>query len=359
MLKVGIISCGMIARSAHIPAYLYHKDDFEVVAVCDINAEAARSTAAEFGIPKYYTDAEDMLRDNKLDIVSVCSGNGTHKALVMTALGYRVNVLCEKPLAICRRDAVEMFAYAKKQGVKLMACQTLRYMPERKAAHALIQSGEIGKIYSCEFSRIRSRGIPHWGKFCIKKYSGGGAFLDIGCHSIDSALWFLGDPEPLAVTAVMHKVHTEELCDLKKAGAFTGNASGDGFDPADMDVESFSSGCVTFKNGVMLLFKAAWAANLQDENNIVLAGEKGGFNTEKREIYKDGKTFPLDVKTCVFDESPFFGHFQIVKDFARALCDGQELPVKPSETIHTAAILEAGYLSAKEGRTVQISELDG
>lgn len=358
MKKVCIIGCGMIAQNAHIPAYQYWSEDFEIVAVCDAFEEAAKKVAKEKGIPNYYSDAAIMLQEMKPDLVSVCTPNMLHKEYVMLALSYGANVLCEKPLALNYQDVVEMFAFAKEKGVALMACQTLRFMPERKAAYKLVKNGEVGKVYSCEFSRVRSRGIPNWGKFHIKKYNGGGSFLDMGSHSIDSALWLIGNPKPVSVTAAMHTVHAEEIVDPKRAGAFMGGVSNKDFHPEDMNVESFASGSVTFENGTIMLFKATWAANLKDENSICVAGEKLGFNTEKREIYRGGETYPMEVEQCEFDSHPFFGHFQVIGNFARYLHGEEDLIVKPEETIHATAIMEAGYLSASEGRTVFISELE-
>ena len=358
MLKVGIISCGMIARSAHIPAYLKFSDYYEIIAVCDINIEAAKCTAEEFGIKNYYGDAEEMLKKHKLDVVSVCSGNMLHYPLVMTALKHKANVICEKPLALRKCEAEEMFALAKEVGVTLTACQTLRYMPERLAAKKLIDNGEIGQVYSCEYARVRSRGIPNWGKFHIKKYNGGGSYLDMGSHSIDSALWLIGNPKPVSVTARMHTVHADEVVDPVKAGALTGDKSATSvsFDPKDMDVESFASGSVTFENGIIMLFKATWAANLKDENSITVAGQKAGFNTGTREVYKGSEVLSLETEPCEFDHA-FFGHFYIIRNFARYLNGEEPLMVKPEETINTAAIMEAGYISAQENRTVFIDEL--
>ena len=358
MFKVGIISCGMIARSAHIPAYKNFSDLYEVVAVCDINVELAKKTAEEFDIPNYYSDAEEMLKNHDLDVVSVCAGNMLHYPLTMLALKYKANVICEKPLALTKKEAEEMFDFAKKQNVTLTACQTLRYLPERLAGKKLVDSGSVGKIYSCEYARVRSRGIPNWGKFHIKKYNGGGSYLDMGSHSIDSALWLMGNPNPVSVTARMHTVHAEEVVDPLKAGALTNDKSADNssFNPKDMDVESFASGSVTFDNGVIMLFKATWAANLKDENSISVAGLGCGFNTGTKEVYKGSDVLVLETEKSEFDHA-FAGHFYIIRNFARFLLGQEDLMVKPQETINTASIMEAGYISATEQRTVLISEL--
>ena len=73
MFKVCIISCGMIANSAHIPAYRQFSDDFEIVAVSDINPAAAQDTAKRHGIDRFYTDAAEMLEKEKPDGIGMRS----------------------------------------------------------------------------------------------------------------------------------------------------------------------------------------------------------------------------------------------------------------------------------------------
>ena len=72
-LKVAVISAGMIANAAHIPAYKSIPDFVELVAVCDVNPVSAEGTATRNGIPHWYTDAEEMLVKEKPDLVSVCT----------------------------------------------------------------------------------------------------------------------------------------------------------------------------------------------------------------------------------------------------------------------------------------------
>lgn len=139
MFKVCIISCGMIARNAHIPAFKTFPEDFEIVAVSDINEQAARDTARQYSIPNFYINAEEMLKKERPDIVSVCVPNCYHKEYTLMALNYGANVLCEKPLAFTKADAEEMFALAKKKGKVLMACQTMRFTPDRLAAKEYIE----------------------------------------------------------------------------------------------------------------------------------------------------------------------------------------------------------------------------
>lgn len=358
MNKVCIIGCGMIAKNAHIPAYKAMSEDFEIVAVCDAFEEAAKKTAEEYQIPDYYSDAAIMLKEMQPDVVSVCTPNISHKEFAMLALSYGANVLCEKPLAFSYADACEMFTYAQKQEKILMTCQSIRFLPERLAAKKLIDAGKVGDVYFAELSRIRRRGIPTWGKFHLKEYSGGGALIDIGVHGFDSALWLMGNPKPHSVIATMSKVHSDELGSAKSSGALKGEVDSSNFNPDEMNVESFAGGQVTFENSATLSFKISWAANLREENNIVLAGKECGIDMENKKIYVGAEdVFDLEVEPSGFENEPFYGHFCLIKNLAEVLKGNAEPFVKPQETIHTTAILEAAYLSAAENREVMIQEL--
>ena len=180
MYKVCIISCGMIANSAHIPAYKMF-DEFKIMAVCDINEIAAKDTAERHGIERWYTDAKQMLDEIKPDLVSVCVPNCCHKEYTLMALEAGANVLCEKPLAFTRKDACEMFELAEEKGRILMACQSMRFTPDRLSAKEYITANP-DDVYYGELSRVRRRGIPTWGTFHMNKISCGGAFVDIGVH---------------------------------------------------------------------------------------------------------------------------------------------------------------------------------
>ncbi|MBQ8804026.1 MAG: Gfo/Idh/MocA family oxidoreductase [Tyzzerella sp.] len=358
MNKVCIIGCGMIAQSAHIPAYKHWSDDFEIVAVCDAFEASAKKVAEEHDIPNYYSNAEEMLKEMKPDVVSICTPNMMHKEFAMLALSYGANVLCEKPLAFSYADACEMFAYAEKQGKMLMACQSIRFLPERLAAKKLVDEGKVGDVYYAELSRIRRRGIPTWGKFHLKEYSGGGALIDIGVHGFDSVLWLMGNPKPRSVIASMSKIHADEIGSAKSSGAFKDNVDTSNFNPDEMNVESFAQGQVTFENGASLSFKISWAANLKEENNIVLAGKACGIDMENKKIYAGAEDiFDLEVGPSGFEDEPFYGHFCLIKNVAEVLSGKAEAFVKPQETINTTAILEAAYLSAAENREVMIEEL--
>ena len=358
MFKVGIISCGMITNSAHIPAYKHFSDDFEIVAVCDVREEPAKDTAQRHNIKKYYTDAEEMLKNESLDVVSVCVPNCLHKKFTMLALSYDCNVMCEKPLAFTYSDAKEMYDYAKQQGKLLMACQSMRFTPDRLAAKKLIDCGEIGNIYYGEFKRIRRRGIPTWGKFHIKEFSGGGAFVDIGVHMVDALLWLMGNPKLKSVCASAEKYHTGEIGSLEGSGARTGEVhNAEKFNLDEMNVEDFSSGTLVFENGARVNFVVSWATNMPEASDIILSGDKAGVSIPKCEIYYgENGCEQLKEEAELYKGEAFPGHFYLMDNLRKVLKGEAEAIVKPEETINVARVLEAVYESATTGREVCIND---
>lgn len=359
-LKVAVIGAGMIAQSAHLPAYRYFSDRFSVCAVSDVNEKAAKDAAERFDIPHVYTDAEEMLQKEKPDLVSVCAPNRLHKSMTLAALRNGAHVVCEKPLAFTLHDAKEMFDAAREKGLLLCACQSMRFTPDRLAAKAFLENGNAGTPYYCEFSRIRRRGIPFWGTFHIKEKSGGGALVDIGVHMLDAALWLMGSPEVDRVSGTTaRKLHTE-LGSAKGSGALSGNLqNARAFDPNEMNVEDFASGHITFKNGGSMNFKVAWAANLPDETTIRIAGEKAGILLPEAKIYSGEKDVSdLAVNPDAFAVgAPFSGHFHVLYHFYDSIVNGAPLVIKPEETINSAGILEAFYRSAELSREVSFDKL--
>ena len=358
MFKVCIISCGMIANSAHIPAYKHFSEDFEICAVCDINGQAAKETAHRYGIANYYTDAEEMLREQKPDVVSVCVPNCLHKQYTMLALSYGCNVMCEKPVAFTYADAREMYDYAKSQGKLLMACQSMRFTPDRLAAKKMIDRNEVGEIYYGEFSRIRRRGIPTWGKFHIKDFSGGGAFVDIGVHMVDAVLWLMGNPKLKSASATVARHHVNEIGTLKQSGALTGEVhTVREFNPDEMNVEDFSSGSLCFENGARVNFTVAWAANLPEASDIKLSGRRAGFLIPQCDVYKGADiNEKLGTEPNLYEGEPFSGHFYLMDNLRKVLKGEAEPVVTPEETINVARVLEAVYQSAESGKEVVVDD---
>ncbi|MBR5309482.1 MAG: Gfo/Idh/MocA family oxidoreductase [Clostridia bacterium] len=358
MLKVCIIGCGMIAESAHIPAYKSFPEDYTVTAIFDVCEEKAKALADKVGC-KYYTDADKMLDVEKPDVVSVCVPNCFHKEYTMKALHGGASVICEKPLAVKYSDACEMFDTAEKQGKVLMACQSMRFTSDRAAAKKYMTENPIGSIYYAEFSRIRKRGIPFWGNFHKQSFSLGGAMCDIGVHMLDALVWLMGDVKIRSVSGTVGQNHKNEISDAESSGAFLGNvASAKSFCPDEMDVEDFASGSICLENGGRIGFKTAWAANIPDCTEMKIVGTEYGIDLPSLDITaKDNGKKLNPTAEDVFADNPFGGHRVIIDNMRRVLHGKAQPIVSAEETKTVSAILEMFYLSAKEGREVLFDEI--
>jgi predicted dehydrogenase len=366
--RVALIGTGMIANCAHIPAWKNLKDRVDIVGVCDIRPAAARETALRHNIAWHGTDADEMLAAVQPDIVSVCTPNLFHKEMTLKALRAGAHVVCEKPLTLHHRDAVEMYDAARTAGKQLFANQSMRFRHDFLAAKKLIDEEALGTIYFAEFNRIRRRGVPRWGFFHMKDKNGGGAFCDIGVHFLDALNWMVGNPGIVAVSGsasdLISHLPTDVPPRLADSGAYAGVFTPHPYDPAEFSVEDLAVGSIRFANGLTCLFKVAWAINQPEEFSISLSGSKAGLRIPSMELYGTANGFLTDTKALVHDEMAykdvtFNGHWYLFEHIL-AVLDGREtLMIREEEILNVVAAIEAFYRSAASGREVRIDELEG
>ena len=194
ILRVGIIGAGGIARGAHVPGYR-NSGRAEVLAVCDVNVEAARAFAETQGLSSYYGSVEDMLAQEDLDVVSICTSNDAHHPAAMAAIARGLHVFCEKPLAMNFVQALEMYEAAEAKGVVTGINFTYRTTPAARYIKELTEEAIFGDVkhFSIEYYQSYSvhpgRGLE-W-RF-QKQLTGTGALADLGSHATDLALWLNG-----------------------------------------------------------------------------------------------------------------------------------------------------------------------
>jgi predicted dehydrogenase len=145
-VKAAVIGTGLIAGKKHIPAFLKHKNKVDLVALVDINQEAAQKVASKFGIPKTYTDISEMIAQEKPDLVDICTPPGTHVRLAVEAMRLGCNVLIEKPMALTVAECDQIVEAKEKYGVKVCVGHSdLFYYPFMEARE-LIAKGTIGEF---------------------------------------------------------------------------------------------------------------------------------------------------------------------------------------------------------------------
>jgi len=194
-LRVGLIGAGAIAQGCHLPGYA--KDDrAELVAIADPAVARHKEVTKAYGDLAPYTEYGKMLKEQSLDVVSVCTPNKYHAAATIAALKAGCHVLCEKPMSVNLREADRMIATAKETRKKLMVGFTHRLLSGPGKCKDLLQKRALGKPFMI---RVRfAHGGPHpgWAKdpntFYDPETAAGGAMLDMGIHAIDLCLWLFG-----------------------------------------------------------------------------------------------------------------------------------------------------------------------
>ncbi|MBO5857391.1 MAG: Gfo/Idh/MocA family oxidoreductase, partial [Clostridia bacterium] len=196
-LRVGIIGCGGIANSKHMSA-LKDIPEVEMVAFCDIILEKAEKAVKEYGTPDAiaYEDYKELLKDETIDIVHVCTPNRSHSFITIDALESGKHVMCEKPMAKTYEEAVKMCEVAEKTGKKLSIGYQNRCTAENAYVKACAEKGEFGEMYYANAYAVRRRAVPTWGVFLNEYEQGGGPLIDIGTHALDMTLWIMNNYEP-------------------------------------------------------------------------------------------------------------------------------------------------------------------
>ena len=200
-LKIGIVGCGNIAMTKHLPNLSKFPDRCEIVAFCDVIPERAEQAKDQYGAPnaKVFTDYKALILED-LDAVHVCTPNRSHSEITIAALEAGKNVMCEKPMAINSKEAKAMVEAAERTSKLLTIGYQNRYRVDTLTLKDMAVNGELGDIYMAKAHALRRRGIPTWGVFTNKFEQGGGPLIDIGTHSLDITLWIMDNYKPVAVT---------------------------------------------------------------------------------------------------------------------------------------------------------------
>jgi predicted dehydrogenase len=188
MLKVGVVGAGWVAVNRHIPSFL-RDNRVHVVGLACPSLETAKMVSQKFGIKKFYTTIDDLLKQ-ELDIVDICTPPFTHHEMVIKAAEAGCHIFVEKPFAMNSKEAEEMVATAKRHNVKLCVCHNFLYSNSMKKLKLLHESGQLGQLTGAiafQMSNLKRR-LPTWYPSLP-----GGLFFDESPHMIYSIIEFFGD----------------------------------------------------------------------------------------------------------------------------------------------------------------------
>jgi myo-inositol 2-dehydrogenase/D-chiro-inositol 1-dehydrogenase len=341
-VKVGIIGSGFEA-DIHAASFQMMPEDAEVIAIASPTPGHAQELANRYGIPRAYLDYRQMLKEPGLEMVTITAPNRLHAQMTQHIAEAGIHVVCEKPLCMTLEEAGAMIDVCRTHGVLLLYAEELFFTPKYVKAKEMAAQGAFGKVYQVKQSEKHFG--PHADWFWDVNSSGGGVFMDMGCHGIAFCYWFLDRPKIKTVYAHMGTyVHGDKtigeddsVCVIEFDNGAVGIVENSWARRGGMDdrVEVYGEGGVTY-------------ANLHMGNALPTYSEYGfGYAVEKAPTTK-GWTYP------VFEELWNYGFPQEMRHFARCV-RGRETPQATGEDGRVVMeALYAGYASAGLGCKVAL-----
>jgi len=249
-IKAGIIGTGFIGP-LHIEA-LRRLGFVEIAAVADMNRQLAEEKAGQLHIPGAYGDYRELLADETIESVHICTPNHLHYGMTRDALMAGKHVICEKPLAMNLEESRELAAMASEKGLVNAVHFNIRYYPLIQHIRTLVEKGELGRILAVNGSYQQDwlfyETDYNWR--LRPEYSGESrAVADIGSHWLDSVEYITGlrISRVCADLATFHPVRRKPLKQVETyAGKLQDNTE---FESVDIKTEDYASVLLRFCNG--------------------------------------------------------------------------------------------------------------
>lgn len=184
-LRAGVIGCGSISRH-HVAGYL-NCGRYDLVALADLNPDAMDDMDQRYEITtKHYTDAREMMAQEDLDVISICTWHAGHAPWTIAATSYKPKaILCEKPMADTLGAAQQMMIACDRNDVKLVIGHQRRFLPSYTLAKDLIAQGAIGEVQ--QIISMGGDGMPNYSSHQTDMYR----YL----MSDDECTWVMGNIE--------------------------------------------------------------------------------------------------------------------------------------------------------------------
>jgi myo-inositol 2-dehydrogenase / D-chiro-inositol 1-dehydrogenase len=334
-LHFGIIGAGRIGR-VHAETLAFRLPEAKILAITDINREAAQALAARCGISKVADSAEAILADPAIDAVLICSSTDTHADLIVKAAQAGKHIFCEKPISFSLQKIDAALAAVKAAGVQLQIGFNRRFDANFARVRHAVASGEIGKP---SLMHIISRD-PAPPPISYIRLSGG-MFLDMTIHDFDMARFLIGDEVEEIYTAAGVMVDPE----IGKAG--------------DLDTALV---LLRFKNGVIGTIDNSRKAAYGYDQRVEILGSAGKIETgncyPNQAVVSNGSTVYKDLPLNFFMERYTESFALELKSFTDAILEGKPTSVTGIDGRIPVVMALAARKSYDEHRPVRLEEVN-
>ena len=337
-IKMCLVGCGRISGK-HFEALEKHKDNIDLVAVCDVNPERLEAAASQTGA-KPFKSYTDMLAESGADMVILATPSGLHAKQTILAADAGLHVMTEKPMATRWQDGIAMVDACDRADVRLFVVKQNRRNATLQLLKNAINEKRFGKIYLVNINVFWTRPQEYYDQDAWRGTweFDGGALMNQASHYIDLLDWLIG---PVASVQAM----TETLArDIEVE------------DTAVMNVK-WRSGAVGSMNVTMLTYPK----NL--EGSITIIGEKGtakiggvAVNEVLHWEFEEATEADKTIGDASYETTSVygFGHplyyenvIQVMRGEVKPETDGRE-------GLHSLELLIAAYLSSRDGKQVSL-----
>ncbi len=354
-LRTAIIGLGKVAHF-HARA-LASLPNSEFVAVAGRNAERTEAFADGYGV-RAYTDVAQMVRDERIDVVTICSPHPAHRENALAALENGAHVLIEKPLASTLADCDAILDAARDHGVTVgTVCQRRFYSPCRRIREA-IDAGKIGRPAIGHVHMLGWRGPEYYAADAWRgtwEGEGGGLLVNQAPHQLDLLLWYMGRAETVygQWRNVNHPyIEVEDTAVATVTFAGGGVASillSNSQNPAlfckvQIHGDNGATVGVQTDGGAMFIAGMSEITEAPYTDYWTVAGEEHLQPEFKR----------LDDEEFGSVDSMYHYHRLQIADFIDAVAEGREPAISGEAGRATVELIEAIYLSTKTGQPVTL-----
>ncbi len=336
MKNFTLIGCGAVSK-VHAEA-IEKMDNARLYGVFDVRKESAEKFASEHGC-KAFSTLEEMLADENVDVVNVCTPSGLHAKFAIISAKAGKHVIVEKPMAITKEDLDELIRVSDEQGTKVAVITQLRFTPAVQKIKKALDEGKLGKLLMADFRGKYYRApeyytsAPWRGTWAM---DGGGALMNQGIHGVDLVQYLLGGVK--SVRAVCRTVARE------------------------IETEDSAYVFVEYKNGAIGSIQGTTVASPGFPREIEIHGTKGSIVLQEDTITLwniEGEDESSAEKTASHSASepmaiPYLYHKLQFEDLVDAIENDRAPLVDAHEGRKPVDIILGAYESSRTGKEVEI-----
>lgn len=336
-IRIAVVGCGRIAQN-HFSSIEKHHENFELVSICDTDQQVLSEHKKKHRVNGYlYLD--EMLSNENLDLVVLCTPSGIHAKQTILCANYKVNIITEKPMATRWVDGMNMVKACDDANVRLFVVKQNRNNPTLQLLKRAIKEKRFGKIHMVHLNVFWTRPQEYYDQASWRGTweFDGGALMNQASHYVDLLEWLIGPVEK-----IQSMMTTTRNIEVEDTGVLN---------------VKWRNGAIGSMSVTMLTFPK----NL--EGSITILGEKGtvriggvAVNDIEHWEFEKTKKYDNEVRKANYQTNSVygFGHPVYYKNIIEVMRGKVEPDTDGREGLKSLELLIAAYLSAKDGNTISL-----